>query len=191
MSILCIIYWMRVCVCEPISFSHNLLRWCSILVLIRFHGSSGLRPTGIAQRFPPKCHLTVFNLCYPPWPSWCMCPVGCGLASGLRLISSLVCPSALYVRYSVLLFKIVCEGKYLFIWFLQPSKEYNCWTLGLGCNMIESIGNQKHVAYKDFRSYCSHHPIELSLRAFVTPPAKQLRRPEGVLHWHTLHPQGL
>ena len=32
---------------------------------------------------------------------------------------------------------------------------------------------------------------QLSLRAFVTPPASQLRRPEGVSHWHTLHPQGL
>ena len=32
---------------------------------------------------------------------------------------------------------------------------------------------------------------QLPLRAFVTPPASQLRRPEGVLHWHTLYPQDL
>ena len=111
--------------CEPISFWHNLLRWCSILVLIRFHGYFGLRPTGIPQRFPPKCHLTVFNLCYPPWPSWCMCPVGRGLASGSRFsISSIVCPSALYVAIAFWYLKLyVKENIFSHAWFLQPSKE--------------------------------------------------------------------
>ena len=34
-------------------------------------------------------------------------------------------------------------------------------------HIIESIGHQMHVAYKDFCSYCSHHPIECSQPAFT------------------------
>ena len=109
--------------CEP-RFLFDTI--CSILVLIQFHGYSELRPTGIPQRFPPKCHLTVFNLCYPPWPSWCMCPVGCGLASGSRFsISNIFCPSGPYVRYSVLRFWIVCEGKYLFTCMISSTHPRN------------------------------------------------------------------
>ena len=39
--------------------------------------------------------------------------------------------------------------------------------LGFWGHTSESIGHQMHVAYKDFRSYCSHHRIECSQPAFT------------------------
>ena len=56
---------------------------------------------------------------------------------------------------------------------LLSKPERLCWvtgskdtfreaSLGFLGHIIESIGHQTHVAYKDFRSYCSHHPLECS-----------------------------
>ena len=94
---------------------------------------------------------------------------GCGLASGLRFsVSSIVCPSALYVPYSVLSFKIVFEAKvpfHMHDFFNHPRNIL--LDLMFSGHTTESTGHQMHVASKDFRSYCSHHPIECSQPRFT------------------------
>ena len=89
--------------CEP-RFLFDTI--CSILVLIQFHGYSELRPTGIPQRFPPKCHLTAFFMHVAGGSVPCMCPI------------------AFYFL------KLYVKQKYLFTCMISSTIQGTyCWTL--------------------------------------------------------------
>ena len=104
--------------------------------------------------------FVVFNLCYPPWPCSCMCRAD--------VVWQVVWDFQFRVQ-SVRFNMLNCMWRKVSFHMHDSFNHPRNMLLDLGFwgHIIESIGHQMHVAYKDFRSYCAHHVIECSQPAFT------------------------